>query len=206
MLDFAARRDTSSEPYHWSTVHGLLPAEVRSRLRDTMPPLAEFTRSERTAGGDKTYGMYVLPLVHRGEPLPALDKAGSDWAEFTTAIQGEDYRAWVREVVGADVGDASFDVGLFVFRAGDWVSSHTDKSDKSATHVLYLNEEWGAGDGGEFLVRGTAGDDAPVHAAISPGGGRSVLFARSDNSWHAVAPVAEGAPELRCTVQVEMWR
>ncbi|GHH95921.1 2OG-Fe(II) oxygenase [Streptomyces capillispiralis] len=206
MLDFTAARDTRTEPYHWSTVTGLLPAGARAALRESVPALEHFTRSERRTGGDKTYGMHVLPLVHRGAEQPALRKAGDAWAEFAAAVQSPEYRHWVRETVGADVSGGAFDVGVFVFGEGDWVSSHTDKADKNATHVLYLNEEWGTDDGGEFLVRGTAGDDAPVHASIVPGGGRSVLFARSENSWHAVAPVRPSAPGLRVTVQVEMWR
>lgn len=206
MLDFTAARDTRTEPYHWSTIVDLLPAGARAALRESVPALEHFTRCERRTGGDKTYGMYVLPLVHRGEDQPALRKAGGVWAEFAAAVQSPEYRDWVRETVRAEVSDGAFDVGVFAFDQGDWVSSHTDKADKSATHVLYLNEEWGAEDGGAFLVRGTAGDDAPVHASVVPGGGRSVLFARSAGSWHAVAPVRDSAPGLRLTVQVEMWR
>ena len=61
-------------------------------------------------------------------------------------------------------------------------------------------------DGGSFLVRAEPGEDSPAVASVVPGAGRSVVFARSDASWHAVAPIRPSAPEYRYTVQVEMWR
>ncbi|AUG78269.1 Putative Hydroxylase [Kitasatospora sp. MMS16-BH015] len=206
MLSLDAPLDTRTEPYRWALAQDLLPAGARARLRADLPELDAFRRIERAAGGDKQYGMYVLPLVSRGEPLPGLAQAGPAWRELAESVLGGAYRAWVEEAVGAETADCPIDLGVFVFGPGDGVSPHTDKADKWATHVFYLNEEWCEADGGSFQVRADPSPGSPPVASVVPGGGRSVVFARSDASWHAVAPIAPTAPEYRYTVQVEMWR
>ncbi|WP_371500509.1 2OG-Fe(II) oxygenase [Kitasatospora sp. NBC_00374] len=206
MLELDAPLDARTHPYRWAVAQDLLPAGSRARLRADLPELDAFRRIERTSGGDKTYGMYVLPLVSRGRALAGLEQAGAAWRDFTAAVLGAGYRSWVRAAVGADTDSCPIDVGVFVFGPGDGVSSHTDKADKRATHVFYLNEQWRAQDGGSFLVRAEPGEDSPAVASVVPGAGRSVVFARSDASWHAVAPIRPSAPEYRYTVQVEMWR
>ncbi|MFJ9378726.1 2OG-Fe(II) oxygenase [Streptomyces sp. NPDC101455] len=206
MIDFDAPVDARTHPYRWALAQNLVPGEARHRLRDELPALTEFARFERKSGGDKTYGMYVLPLLSRGEELPALDQLGPAWREFVTRVQGAEYRAWVRDAVGCDTRTCPMDVGVFVFGPGDGVSPHTDRSDKYATHVFYLNERWPAEDGGHFLVHGKPADGTPVEATVVPGEGRSVLFATAADSWHAVGPIRREAARYRFTVQVEMWR
>lgn len=205
MINLRATVENHQDPYRWALIRDLIPVAGRTRLRAELPPVQRLARSVRARGGDKTYGMYVLPLLDRGRPTPALDTVGPAWRDLVAAVENASYRAWVHSVVGADVGHSPLDIGVFVFGPGDWVSAHTDKPGKRATHVVYLNESWGRRDGGEFEVR-TDGDPRTLpHAVIVPGGGRSALFARSDTSWHAVAPVSRDAPDCRYTIQVEMW-
>ncbi|GGM48778.1 hypothetical protein GCM10012275_19640 [Longimycelium tulufanense] len=206
MLNLTAPVQAHLTPYSWAVVEDLITPDNRARLRKDIPPLEVFKREQRLDGGDKIYGMYVLPLVDKGVRLPVLDRLGPAWVDFVAAVDTDDYRSWVESTVGATIRPEAFDVGLFVFAPGDWVSSHTDKSEKSATHVLYLNESWAPDHGGAFEVREGVDLSTPPYESILPAGGRSVLFAQSERSWHAVAPVTSSAPDPRFTIQVEMWR
>ncbi|OON82753.1 2OG-Fe(II) oxygenase [Streptomyces tsukubensis] len=206
MLDLRAAAHAHERPYRWAEVHDFIDADGMRRLREQFPPARLLPRSRRDSGGDKTYRMSVLPLVRRGEPLAALAGLGPAWHELTAALTASAYRSWVRSLVAVDVTDSVLDIGLFAFGPGDRISPHTDKTGKHATHVLYLNEHWESGYGGQFEVRSTPDPETPPSATVTPGEGRSVLFPRSDRSWHAVAPVAAHAPEHRLTIQVEMWR
>lgn len=205
MLNLQAPICAHQEPYRWAVVQDLITPGAAQRLRDQLPPPQLLPRARRDAGGDKTYSMSVLPLLTRSQPLAMLDQVGPAWRELIQELTASDYRSWVHSVVGVDVADAQLDIGLFVFGPGDRISSHTDKVNKYATHVFYLNPVWEETHGGQFEVRTSADLADPPYATITPAGGRSVLFPRSESSWHAVAPVSERAPEHRLTFQVEMW-
>jgi SM-20-related protein len=205
LLDLNAPVERHDEPYRWAVAHSVLPAPTARTLREQMPAPQALRPAERTGDGDKTYRMAVLPLIRHGEPEPGMARMGELWHALAGHLLAAPYRDWVARTIGVDVTDATLDIGLFVFRGGDRISAHTDKPGKRATHVIYLNDDWKDDHGGQFEVR--TGPDLSVtpYATVVPGGGRSVLFARSDHSWHAVAPVADHAPRYRLTCQVEMW-
>lgn len=205
MLDLDAPVERHDEPYPWAVAHSVIPAPTGRTLREQMPPPQALQSAERTGNGDKTYRMAVLPLIHRGNAEPGMAQVGQAWHRLVEHLQADAYRDWVTRTIDVDVTDTTFDIGLFVFQGGDRISAHTDKPGKRATHVIYLNGDWTHEHGGQFEVR--TGPDLSVrpYATVVPGGGRSVLFARSDHSWHAVAPVAAHAPQSRLTCQVEMW-
>ncbi|GAA2682164.1 2OG-Fe(II) oxygenase [Streptomyces lunalinharesii] len=205
MLDLHAPVERHGEPYPWAVAHSVIPAATCRLLREQMPPPDALHPAERTGAGDKTYRMAVLPLIHRGAAEPGLAEVGEAWHRLVAHFQGDAYRDWVARTIGVDVSDTTFDIGLFVFQGGDRISSHTDKPGKRATHVLYLNDDWAHEHGGLFEVRGGPDLSDDPYATVVPGGGRSVLFARSERSWHAVAPVSAHAPHFRMTCQVEMW-
>ncbi|MGG2464372.1 2OG-Fe(II) oxygenase [Streptomyces sp. RGM 3693] len=206
MLNLRAPARVHDEPYRWAEVQGLITPDGLRQIRAEYPPTAVLPRSCRDSGGDKTYRMSVVPLVRRGEPLPALAGLGAAWRRLVGALDGGGYRTWVRSLLDLDVRDCAFDIGLFAFGPGDRISPHTDKPGKCATHVFYLNERWDTASGGQFEVRTDGAAGTPPLATVSPGNGRSVLFVRSHRSWHSVAPVADDAHEFRLTFQVEMWR
>ncbi|WP_052442485.1 2OG-Fe(II) oxygenase [Streptacidiphilus neutrinimicus] len=202
MLDLDAPVTAHETPYTWAQADGLLPQTLLERLRGTLPPTEVFDRKERARGGDKAYAMHVLPLVQDGGDCEVLDRLDPVWRDLADALRAPAYLQWVERAVKVPVSARHAEIGLFVFGPGDYVSRHTDKAGKLASHVLYLNEDWGADDGGAFEVYGD--DDAP-YAALSPQAPRSVVFARSESSWHAVEPVRADATRLRCTIQVELW-
>ncbi|WP_167499469.1 2OG-Fe(II) oxygenase [Streptomyces malaysiensis] len=205
LLDLNAPVERHDEPYRWAVAHSIIPEPTARILREQLPAPQDLHPAERTGDGDKTYRMAVLPLIHRGAHEPGMAKVGEKWHELVSHLQSDAYRDWVNRTIGIDVTDTMMDIGLFVFRGGDRISAHTDKPGKRATHVIYLNDDWRREHGGHFEVR--TGPDLSIspYATVIPGGGRSVVFARSERSWHAVAPVAAHAPQFRLTCQVEMW-
>jgi SM-20-related protein len=204
MLDLDAPVTAHETPYTWAQADGLLPQALLEQLRATLPATDLFDRKERPAGGDKAYAMHVLPLVQQGGDCAVLDRLDPVWRDLATALRAPAYLDWVQRAVRVPVSAQHAEIGLFVFGPGDYVSCHTDKPGKLASHVLYLNEDWGPEDGGAFEVH-TSGSGGTPHSALPPQAPRSVVFARSERSWHAVEPVGADAARLRCTIQVELW-
>ena len=204
MLDLDAPVRVHTNPYDWALADGVVPGPVLDRLRGALPSLGRFDRKERPGGGDKSYRMYVLPLVQAGVECEALRELDPVWAGLVRHLRTPEYLDWVDQCTGARVADCRSEIGLFVFGPGDFVSAHTDKDGKLASHVLYLNDGWDEQDGGAFEVL-TGDSEDPPHALLTPAAPSSVVFARSERSWHAVAPIRDQAPRLRVTIQVEMW-
>ncbi|MEU3027794.1 2OG-Fe(II) oxygenase [Streptomyces incarnatus] len=204
MLDLDAPVTAHRTPYIWAQADGLLPLPLLERLRGALPATDLFDRKERAAGGDKAYAMQVLPLVQGGADCAVLDRLDPVWRDLVDALRTPAYLDWVQRAVEVPVTARHAEIGLFVFGTDDHVSCHTDKSGKLASHVIYLNEAWGPDDGGAFEVH-TSGSGGTPHATLPPEAPRSVVFARSEHSWHAVEPVRADDGRLRWTIQVELW-
>ena len=102
-----------------------------------------------------------------------------------------------------------------VFLTGHWhytprgcsVSPHCDAYWKLGSHIFYFNQEsdWQPAWGGATLVLDDGGalpyssapafDDFAASQSVTPVGNRSMLFLRTDHSWHGVRSLAcpEGA-------------
>jgi SM-20-related protein len=91
-----------------------------------------------------------------------------------------------------------FFLGLFTFEghfaiypAGAFYKAHLDRhagtSDRIVTTILYLNDDWQPGDGGELKLWTLAGDHAGAFELIEPRLGTMVCFLAGDH-WHEVLP------------------
>lgn len=81
------------------------------------------------------------------------------------------------------------------------VSPHWDARRKLATHIFYFSTEaeWDAVWGGQILIlddqrrfqahSAPPFDDLNVAAALDPRGNGSLLFQRTEHSWHGVRPL-----------------
>lgn len=94
--------------------------------------------------------------------------------------------------------NARFFLGLFdfeghfaIYPVGAFYKAHLDRhagtNDRVITTILYLNEGWQPGDGGELKLWTTAGDQAGVFVIIEPRMGTMVSFLAGDH-WHEVLP------------------
>ncbi|MCC6881249.1 MAG: 2OG-Fe(II) oxygenase [Verrucomicrobiales bacterium] len=114
------------------------------------------------------------------------------------------YLAWL-EILRLALNERFF-LGLFTFEGhfarfpeGGFYKAHLDchagSSDRIITTILYLNEGWQPGDGGELKLWTTAGDYAGGFVLIEPRMGTLVCFLAGDH-WHEVLPTVKSRMSL----------
>jgi SM-20-related protein len=89
------------------------------------------------------------------------------------------------------LGLADFEGHFAIYKKGAFYKAHLDRhagtSDRLVTVILYLNESWQPGDGGELKLWTTAGDKDGDYVIIEPRMGTLVCFLSGD-FWHEVLP------------------
>ena len=130
----------------------------------------------------------VLEPMVRGDEILWLEEEESQAPEGVRLLQDEFSR--LREAINAEtfLGLQDFEGHYALYPAGTRYARHVDrfKSDdrRVISVVLYLNEAWGLGDGGELCLYRSLADSRPV-AQIVPQGGTLVCFL-SENMPHEV--------------------
>ena len=184
-------------PYPWLSLQGSLTPEGFQRLRDTLPDNALF---ERNVGVKRAHGQasHDRNILHYQPHL----KLAEPWKEFIASLQGESYQEFLHRIFGPEVGD-EFILTFEWYYAwqGCSVSPHCDARRKLATHIFYFNTEddWDTNWGGQILMLDDEGrfkphsapkfDDFKVAATLVPRGNASLIFERTDHSWHGVRPL-----------------
>jgi hypothetical protein len=129
------------------------------------------------------------------------------WKEFVAELEGDTYQSLLRRMLGPQ----KFILTLEWYYAwqGCSVSPHCDARRKLATHIFYFNTEddWDTSWGGQILMLDDEGrfkphsapsfDDLKVAAALVPRGNESLLFQRTEHSWHGVRPLQCPSSSLR---------
>lgn len=180
-------------PYPWVKMQNTLTDEGFTQLAENMPPLSLFTRNEgvKRAYGQAPQDRYSLHYSP-GLTLPL------PWTEFLSELQGDAYRSFLCRMLGS----TSF---LLTFEwhyawQGCSVSPHCDAARKIATHLFYFNrEDWDPSWGGQTLIldggqrfrthSAPSFDQLEVVASSDPSGNNSLLFGRTQHSWHGVRPL-----------------
>jgi len=181
----------SRRPFPWLSAQGLLNDDAYALLRRNLP---ERERFSAVFGGRRRYGQqshdrYVLeyrPDLQLPEP----------WRAFIDELEGPVYRRFLQRLTGRDRFLLHFH--WHHTPRGCSVSPHCDATWKIGSHIFYLNtqDDWDPSWGGETLILDDEGrfryDSAPAfedfagqHAGTSLGNA-SLLFLRTDHSWHGV--------------------
>ena len=196
------------QPFPWKNIEGFLTDDAHRKLIDNLPPLSEFTRSygKHRRYGQEPHDRYSLEY-RSGMSLP------EPWGEFLNELEQGSHRDFVAKMLGHDRFLLS--AHWHFASAGSSVSPHYDATWKLGSQVFYLNDEktWDPRWGGETLVLDDAGkiafnaapafDDFESEASFSARGNRSLLFLRTDRSWHGVRPVRCPKGEFRKVFIVE---
>jgi SM-20-related protein len=205
MIDVVALRSTAmcTEPFRWAHIPSLFASDSIRNLTMEYP-----TQGFKTMVGhdaEKTWQYEVCSVVPMGGSGPTPGRyLTSVWADFARALVSDAYRSAISSVTGIDVTEAPVEVNAFHYPAGSWLGPHCDLPTKRITHVFYFNDNWNDADGGALLILRSS-DINDVHTTVSPSSGSSALFVRSENSWHAVQPVASRAVRSRRSVVVTFY-
>ena len=185
------------KPYPWMDFQGTLTPEGFQRLHDNLP---EFSQFERKVGVKRGYGQapHDRGILHyrRGMEVP------DPWREFLAELEAEAYQLFLRRMLHLPP-DKNIILTMEWYYAwqGCSVSPHCDARRKLATHIFYFTTEtdwqtdWGGqililDDGGRFKAHSApAFNDFTVAAALNPRGNGSLLFQRTEHSWHGVRPL-----------------
>ncbi|MEU8786253.1 2OG-Fe(II) oxygenase [Streptomyces sp. NPDC048637] len=198
------RTTAEDAPFRWYHVQDMFaPADAKA-LRETFP--RDGFRMVTRTGLDKSYAMYHRQLHPVEDGEAGVAGLAGPWRRLVSEVTGPAYRAAVAELTGLPVGDAPVEVNAWRYAASCWLDPHVDKPEKLVTHVLYFNEAWPAGRGGDLLLlASSSGDD--VARRVPPHANTGVLLVRGEDSWHAVERVRDRAGGLeRLSAQVVFHR
>jgi hypothetical protein len=184
------------QPYPWINPEGLLTEEGYWRLLETLPDASLFTPS---FGGKRKYGQQAHDrfILEYHDDLDAAQP----WKELVTELRGKAYRAFLCRLMGTPSFELRFH--WHYTPTGCSVSPHCDAKRKLGSHIFYFNtaETWDPAWGGETLILDDRGrfdskrapqfDDFEHVISAETLGNRSLLFAKTEHSWH-------GVRELRC--------
>jgi Rps23 Pro-64 3,4-dihydroxylase Tpa1-like proline 4-hydroxylase len=139
-------------------------------------------------GGD-SQGFYYRHLISNGVIHNSVLELEPSWKILAKLLASQEYARGLAELVGLrNVRGLKVDCALAVYNSGCWLKPHTDREHRILTQVIYLNDGWDPKFGGFLrLLNSERLDD--VAEEVVPTLNTSVIFRRSDRSWHAVMPV-----------------
>ena len=132
--------------------------------------------------------------------FPAIDKPGYLTVE-EVLLKGR-FKALIDELEGPELTEAlsqKFGRNLHphprlttIMRKSQtkYGAIHTDGSAKVMTMLVYMNDNWNPGEGGQLRVLYDGQHYEPYAAEIMPRMGNVFAFLRSDKSWHGHRPFA----------------
>ena len=189
-----------TEPYKWALIDELFSPQNAAHLAATFP----CDKVKKVAGYDreKGYEYFARSLIHMGALQPShVEGLSQSWLELANDLLSPAYRQAMSRLTGLDLSEAPLEANVIHYGPNCWLGPHVDLREKIATHVLYFNEAWNRENGGYLKILGSS-DQSDVIAEAMPLVGNSVVLVRSNNSWHAVASVAEGCPFSRRSLNV----
>lgn len=203
--EISAETFQHQHPYPWVNIQSPLTQEGYERLRETLPDISLF---KRWVGVKRSHGQASHDRAILHYP-PSADLA-QPWKEFIAELQGDIYGNFVRRMFNLPHGKR-FILTMEWYYAweGCSVSPHCDARRKLGTHIFYFNseEEWDKTWGGRILIMDDEGrlqahsapsfDELKTAAALDARGNYSLLFQRTDHSWHGVRPLGCPAGQLR---------
>jgi polysaccharide pyruvyl transferase WcaK-like protein len=193
-----------TEPYRWACIDRLFAQSDAAALAATFP--RDHFKRQADHAGDKVFEYRVRSLIRPGTDSISQPDALSDaWRALAHDLLLPGYRAALSSLTGLDLRGALLDVNVFHYPPGSSHGPHPDHRDKIVTHVLYFNDSWNDADGGCLTILGSA-NAGDIVRSVSPVAGNSAVLVRSDDSWHAVSPVAQNCHLTRRSLTATFYR
>lgn len=180
-----------AHPFPWMGIEALLTHEGFIKLGQNYPSLEQFRLSvgEVRNKGQMSHDRYEL----RSETKPVLSLV---WTEFLHELNGKEYRTFVRRMFGVNKFELRFQWQVSLPNAS--VSPHCDGNSKIGNHLFYFNtdSDWDEAWGGELEIYDSQQkiprNSSPARESFSNIyscpilNNRSVIFERTEHSWHGV--------------------
>jgi hypothetical protein len=198
LLDIAALRgsEVHDRPCWWAYHRAVFATpEIATGLQASFPDkgYAHFVRPEGSKRHDLR-GRHLLP-PDRERGLNRL------WHRLSAELHGEHYRLTLCELANIDLRGLDIEITLWRQEFGGFADPHLDNPAKRLINLIYLSDpDWKSEEGGCLrFLRSKDIDD--VEAEILPHLGTSVVFLRSETSWHGYKPIVT-TERPRLAVQV----
>lgn len=168
--------------HYYAVVDNAFPANLYQRLTDFSDRLIEEDRLRRAGIG--SLGQFELNRKVRGDEIYWLQRNETDqcivlfFSEIQSLIENLK-REFFLSLNDAEFHFAHYPPGTFYRRHLDQFKG---RNNRQISVILYLNDHWKPGDGGELKIYTTEGSEL-----IAPVGNRLAVF-RSDTVEHEVLP------------------
>lgn len=174
----------------WGMIQNFQEKEISIRLRDECTKACQ-TKNFPEARIGSGSSLHRDPEIRKDQILWLLQ--GEAFPEQTTYQKHLDLlRIALNERFF--LGLIQFQGHFALYPEGGFYKTHLDchagKSDRIITVILYLNENWIAGDGGELKLWTTHGEKTGAFVLIEPQMGTLVCFPSADY-WHEVLPTTK---------------
>jgi len=179
-----------SVPFEWSVIDGLFDPELAATLAASFP-----SAGYRLSSTQPDYTFLYRGLINEGTLINAGSLSAA-WREFGKVLAGDAYRAAMQQLTGRDLDGLKVYGGFCRYEPGCSLRPHPDRPIRVLTQTIYFSPHWNEQWGGSLLILRSA-DPGQVHRRVTPVLGRSVVFVRSDHSWHAVERVRRGIDAVR---------
>jgi GT2 family glycosyltransferase len=193
-----------SVPFQWARLESAVTAGHAAALSASFPTEGFWLIEDHD--GEKSYAYAARPLITLGarEPVTAPD-LDPVWHRLGEDLLGEEYRSALSALIGQSLDEAVMEASIWRWGAGHYLGPHRDMPEKIVTQVIYLSDGWRREWGGTLCILRSP-DERDVHTEVMPDTGSSTILVRSDDSWHAVTRITEGAPAPRRNLIVTWYR
>jgi hypothetical protein len=199
----------NADPFPWINPQGLMTDEGYQELIANLPDPENFNSSfgKRRRHGQKSHDRFSLNYTSKLD-LPAC------WREFVAELNGPAYRSFLQRMLDVEKFDLTFH--WHYTPNGCDLSAHCDAEWKLGSHIFYLNtpEDWDESWGGQTLILDDGGafshrsapaiDDFKRVIPSTAMGNSSLLFKRTERSWHGMYPLKQPDGVLRRVFIVEV--
>ncbi len=191
-------------PYPWTRMQNTLTDQGWETLRASLPDMAHFQRmvGVKRAHGQAPHNRGILHYVEGMAVAPP-------WREFIAELHGPAYDAFLRRMLGFGPRQKYIlTMEWYYAWQGCSVSPHCDARRKIATHIFFFadDQDWPRDWGGDILILDDEGrykahsapgfEDLKVAASLDLRNNGSLLFQRTEHSWHGVRPLQAPRPDI----------
>lgn len=188
----------NQRPFRWVHLAEAFPADVANQLSDSFP----MEGMRESVGHDGHYHLWDRTLISEGEIVQNGAGLGPSWRGLVEHLVTEEYRGGIERLMKVSLDESRLLVRACRYSAGMWMLPHTDRADRVVTQIVYLNPRWEGAWGGELRILREPDEEAVEHTVL-PLFNTSVVFARSDRSFHSVRKVEEFVTEPRLSLLLQ---